>query len=146
MVVNVCWLPCGRCDTRAVTEALTADELTGLIEGYNQAWNDHDVETIVALHAPGFVFENHTAGERAEGDEARVHIARIFENWPDLAFRGRRLYAGDGFVVNEWTATATDGDGRRLEWDGVDIFPFEGGLIVRKDVYSSSHRPRTPAS
>ena len=69
------------------------------------------------------------------------HIARIFENWPDLAFRGRRLYARDGLVVSEWTATATDGDGRRLEWDGVDIFPFEDGLILRKDVYSSSHRP-----
>lgn len=29
-----------------------------------------------------------------------------------------------------------------LEWDGVDIFPFEDGLIRRKDVYSASHRPR----
>ena len=48
----------------------------------------------------------------------------------------------DGLVVNEWTASATDDQGRRLEWDGVDIFPFEGGLILRKDVYSSSHRPR----
>ena len=34
------------------------------------------------------------------------------------------------------------GEGRRLEWDGVDVFPFEDGLIARKDVYSSSHRPR----
>ena len=48
----------------------------------------------------------------------------------------------DGLVVNEWTASAIDKEGRRLEWDGVDIFPFEGGLILRKDVYSSSHRPR----
>ncbi len=48
----------------------------------------------------------------------------------------------DGLVVNEWTASATDAQGRRLEWDGVDVFPFESGLILRKDVYSSSHRPR----
>jgi ketosteroid isomerase-like protein len=88
------------------------------------------------------VFENHTAGERAEGDEVGPHIARIFENWPDLRFRGRRLYVRDDLVVNEWTATATASDGRKLEWDGVDIFPFEKGLILRKDVYSSSHRPR----
>ena len=26
--------------------------------------------------------------------------------------------------------------------DGVDIFPFRDGLILRKDVYSSAHNPR----
>lgn len=125
-----------------VTERDSAAELERTIERYNDAWNAHDVEAVVALHAPGMVFENHTAAERVEGDAVREHIARIFENWPDLAFRGRRLYARDGVVVSEWTASATDGDGRRLEWDGVDIFPFENGLILRKDVYSSSHRAR----
>ena len=115
--------------------------LERLIDRYNQAWNEHDVDAICALHAPDFVFENHTAGERAEGEAAREHIARIFENAPDLAFRGRRLYVRDGLVVNEWTATATR-DGAKVEWDGVDVFPIENGLIKRKDVYSSSHRPR----
>jgi steroid delta-isomerase-like uncharacterized protein len=117
-------------------------ELEQTIERYNTAWNAHDLDAIVALHAPGMVFENHTAGERVEGDDVRQHVARIFESWPDLTFHGRRLYVRDGLVVSEWTATATDGDGRRLEWDGVDVFPFQDGLILRKDVYSSSHRPR----
>jgi steroid delta-isomerase-like uncharacterized protein len=125
-----------------VTTVDSAAELERAIERYNDAWNAHDVDAIVSFHAPGMVFENHTAGERVEGDAVGPHIARIFENWPDLEFRGRRLYARDGLVVSEWTATATAGDGRRLEWDGVDVFPFEDGLILRKDVYSSSHRPR----
>jgi steroid delta-isomerase-like uncharacterized protein len=125
-----------------VTAVDSAAELEQTIERYNDAWNAHDVDAIVAFHAPGMVFENHTAGEHVEGDDVGPHIARIFENWPDLAFRGRRLYARDGLVVSEWTATATASDGRRLEWDGVDVFPFEDGLILRKDVYSSSHRPR----
>lgn len=129
-------------DTRRVHERDAAAELERIIERYNEAWNAHDVQAIVALHAPGMVFENHTAGERVEGDDVAGHIARIFENWPDLTFRGRRLYARDGLVVNEWTATATDGEGRRLEWDGVDVFPFEDGMILRKDVYSSAHRAR----
>ena len=124
----------------------SAAEVERTVERYNEAWNAHDVGAIVALHAPGMVFENHTAGERVEGDAVGPHIARIFENWPDLAFRGRRLYARDGLVVSEWTATATDKDGRRLEWDGVDLFPFEDGLIARKDVYSSSHNPRVLGS
>ena len=74
--------------------------------------------------------------------DVRDHIGRIFANWPDLRFSGRRLYARDGLVVSEWTATATNRAGQRVEWDGIDVFPFENGLIVRKDVYSSSHRPR----
>ena len=117
-------------------------ELERVIERYNEAWNAHDPDAIVSFHAPGMVFENHTAGERAEGVEVREHIARIFANWPDLSFSGRRLYVRDGLVVSEWTATATDKDGRRLEWDGIDVFPFANGLILRKDVYSAGHRPR----
>ena len=120
----------------------SAAALEKTIERYNDAWNNHDVEAILTFHASGMVFENHTAGERVEGADVGPHIARIFENAPDLAFRGRRLYTRDGLVVGEWTATMTDRDGRRVEWDGIDVFPFENGLILRKDVYSSSHRPR----
>ena len=120
----------------------TAAQLEQAIGRYNDAWNAQDLDAIMAMHAAGMVFANHTAGETVEGDAVRDHIGRIFANWPDLAFTGRRLYARDGLVVSEWTATATDKEGRRLEWDGIDVIPFENGLILRKDVYSSSHRPR----
>ena len=65
-----------------------AASLERTIERYNDAWNAHDVEAIVALHAPGMVFENHTAGERIEGADVGPHIARIFANWPDLSSAG----------------------------------------------------------
>ena len=126
----------------AILAAVDAVALGDVIERYDAAWNAHDLDTILALHAPGMVFENHTAGEIAEGDEVGPHIAQIFENWPDLAFRGRRQLVRDGLVVSEWTASATDSGGRRLEWDGVDIFSFEGGLVSRKDIYSAAHRAR----
>ena len=125
-----------------MSDADRAPELERIIERYNDAWNAQDLDAIVSFHAPGMVFENHTAGERAEGPDVRSHIGEIFANWPDLRFSGRRLYARDGLVVSEWTATATNSAGQRVEWDGIDVFPFEGGLILRKDVYSSSHDPR----
>ena len=125
-----------------MSEANSAAALERLIERYNEAWNAQDLDAVVAFHAPGMVFENHTAGERAEGADVRQHIGEIFAHWPDLRFSGRRLYVRDGLVVSEWTATATHADGRRLEWDGIDVFPFENGLILRKDVYSAGHRPR----
>jgi steroid delta-isomerase-like uncharacterized protein len=125
-------------------------DLRAVIDRYNDAWNRHDVDAIVALHAPDMVFENHTAGERAEGEEVREHIAAIFAGWPDIHFTTRRLYVREDLVVQEWTAAATHdrelrrGDvvapasGKRLEWEGMDVIPFEGGLVKRKDVYSDS--------
>jgi len=112
-----------------------------LIARYNDAWNRHDLDAVCALHAGAMVFENHTAGERAEGEAVRGHIGGIFAAYPDLRFTTRNLRTADDFAVCEWTATATR-DGRRVEWDGVDIFPIRDGLIARKDVYSASHRPR----
>ena len=118
------------------------DQLRETIERYNDAWNRHDVDAIVSMHAPDMVFHNWTANERVESEAVRDHIARIFENTPSLRFTGRKLYVRDDLVVNEWTAHA-ERDGRQIEWDGIDIFPFENGLIKRKDVYSGSHAPRT---
>ena len=120
------------------------------IARYNEAWNAHDLDAIMAMHAPDMVFENHTAGEVAEGEAARGHIGAIFETWPDIRFETRRLYVRDGVVTQEWTATATHtntmkrGDltaeptGKQIEWRGIDVIPFENGLVKRKDVYSDS--------
>ena len=109
-----------------------------LIERYNAAWNAQDLAAIDELHHPDIVFHNHTADERAEGAAAvREHIARIFENNPKLRFATRSLHTGDDFAVCEWTASTGSN-----EWDGVDVFPLRDGMIARKDVYSSSHRPR----
>ena len=63
-----------------------------------------------------------------------------FADFTDLRFAERSRYTGDGFVVQEWTATATHPDGPAVSWDGVDIFPFAGDKILRKDVYSNASR------
>jgi steroid delta-isomerase-like uncharacterized protein len=126
------------------------EALQEAIDRYNAAWNAHDLDAIMAMHASDMVFENHTAGESASGEDVRGHIGSIFETWPDIAFATRRLYLREGLVVQEWTAAATHaktmrrGDlvaeptGRRVEWDGLDVIPFEDGLVKRKDVYSDS--------
>jgi ketosteroid isomerase-like protein len=118
-------------------------ETRNLIEAYNAAWNRQDLDALCVFHADEIVFENHTAGERAEGaDAVRAHIGGIFERWPTLRFSTRSLYEGDDFAVCEWTARAVREDGQQIEWDGVDVFPVRDGKIFRKDVYSGSQAPR----
>jgi steroid delta-isomerase-like uncharacterized protein len=133
-----------------MSDADSPEALTQTIERYNQAWNEHDLDAIMSMHAPDMVFENHTAGESAEGEDVRGHIASIFDSWPDISFSTRRLYVRDGLVVQEWTASATHsktmrrGDlvaepsGAVIEWKGLDVMPFENGLLKRKTVYSDS--------
>jgi steroid delta-isomerase-like uncharacterized protein len=128
----------------------SAQSLEEAIGRYNEAWNDHDLDAIMSMHAPDMVFENHTAGESAQGKEVREHIGAIFETWPDINFETRRLYVRDGVVTQEWTATATHahtmrrGDlvaeptGKKIEWRGIDVIPYEDGQVKRKDVYSDS--------
>lgn len=134
----------------SVTQADSAGSLAQAIERYNAAWNDHDLDAIMSMHAPDMVFANHTAGESAQGGEVREHIGSIFATWPDIEFSARRLYVRDGLVVQEWSARAThskvmrrgeltaEPTGRRIEWVGMDVIPFEDGLVMRKDVYSDS--------
>jgi len=128
----------------------SGESLERAITRYNEAWNAHDLDAIVSMHAPDMVFENHTAGERAEGEAVREHIGSIFETWPDIRFEARRTYVREALVVQEWTATATHANemrrgglvaeptGKTITWDGLDVIPFEDGLVKRKDVYSDS--------
>lgn len=122
-----------------------------VIAAYGAAWNSHDVDAIIAMHTDDSVFENHTSGGKGVG---KVAIREIFEGvfaaFPDIRFEARRTYVCDGLVTQEWTATGTlaapytrgsttvQPTGRKVSWKGVDIIPFAGNLVARKDVYVDS--------
>lgn len=131
--------------------SLEEQGLRAIIEAYDAAWNRHALDAIIACHTIDSVFESHTTAETATGHDAiRRMIARYFRTFPDLAFTIRRMYARPGLVVQEWTARAThtapiptrhglaEPTGRVLTWNGVDVMPMAGSLIVRKDAYVDS--------
>jgi uncharacterized protein (TIGR02246 family) len=124
-------------------------EIAGLIDRYDAAWNAQDLDAVASMRDDAMIFHNQTSGERVAGAAAvRAHIAAIFARWPTLRFERRALRCGEDFAVSEWTARATHpDDGRRLEWEGVDVFPVTAaGRIARKDVYSTSGTPRVLSS
>jgi steroid delta-isomerase-like uncharacterized protein len=128
---------------------LKGAELQKFIDRYNAAWNDHDVETIVAMHTDDSVFENHTTGDVNVGKDAIGNAIRgIFTVFPDLEFETRRQYVREGLIVQEWTARGThlgkmtraglevEPTGKHVEYRGMDVIPIEDGKVARKDVYS----------
>ncbi len=130
---------------------MDGQELQAFIDGYNAAWNDHDVEAIVSMHTEDSVFENHVTGDVNVGrDQIGRAISGIFAVFPDLSFEGRRSYLREDLVVQEWTARGThegtmtrsgveiEPTGRKVEYKGMDVIPIRDGLVARKDVYSDS--------
>jgi ketosteroid isomerase-like protein len=113
------------------------------VDGYRTGWFGHDVDAIMAIVSDDIVFHNVTTGDHVAGAAAfREHVAGIHERWPDLSFEEHALYLALDTGLAEWTARATAPDGRRLEWDGIDVINCKDGLIVRNAVYSSGHAPR----
>jgi steroid delta-isomerase-like uncharacterized protein len=130
---------------------MDGSELQDFIDRYNTAWNEHDIEAIVAMHTEDSVFENHVTGDRYEGrEEIGRAITGILGVFPDLRFEARRQYVREDLVVQEWTAHGTqlgpmtragiaiDPTGRTVAYRGMDIIPVRDGLVARKDVYSDS--------
>src|SRR6266513_6117886 len=124
-------------------------ELQEFIDRYNDVWNAHDVDAIVAMHTEDSVFENHVTGDVNVGREQIGNAIRgIFTVFPDLSFEGRRQYIREDLVVQEWTARGrhkgkmtragleVEPTGRKVEYRGMDVIPISDGLVARKDVYS----------
>ena len=140
-----------RLELAAVSDADSPAALEATIARYNDAWNAHDLDAIMSMHAPDMVFENHTAGESAAGrGRARAHrldlrdLARHPLRGPaHLRPRraGRPGVDGDRDPREPDDAAATSSPsrpGKTITWNGLDVIPFEDGLVKRKDVYSDS--------
>ena len=126
-------------------------ELQEFIDRYNDAWNAHDIDAIVAMHTDDSVFENHVTGDVNVGrEQIGAAIRGIFSVFTDLSFEGRRQYIREDLVVQEWTARGThegtmarggievEPTGKQVEYKGMDVIPIVDGLVARKDVYSDS--------
>ena len=87
--------------------------LDEIIATYNDAWNSHDLDAICGAHAPGMVFENHNAGERADGDAVRGFADAVAVTAARLFFA--QLVDGRGGALDggacELPATVRDGGG-----------------------------------
>lgn len=110
------------------------------VERFNEAFNRHDVDAVMAAMTDDCVFENTVPppdGQRFQGQAAvRAHWEEFFRNSPDAVFETEELFAaGDRCVVRWRYRWAPDRPGRPGHVRGVDVFRVRDGKVAEKFSY-----------
>ncbi len=104
------------------------------IERFNEAFNRHDVDAVMALMTEDVVFENTSPppdGERQEGQAAvRAFWERFFAGSPRAHFEAEESFAAGDRCVVRWRYSWGDGYIR-----GVDLFRVRDGKVAEKLSY-----------
>jgi hypothetical protein len=109
------------------------EAVTDVVDRYNAAWNDHDLDAALALSSEDCVFESTSPGpdgERHVGHAAiRAAWKPIFDDHGSH-FTVEESFSAGNHVVQRW----------RYDWDGghvrgVDVIAVRDGQVTEKLAY-----------
>jgi len=109
-----------------------------VIDRFNEAFNRHDVDAIMALMTDDVVFDNTTPpdGQRYEGQAAvRAFWERFFASNPGAWFDGIDVFAADDRCTVRWIFTFDKNDPASGHVHGVDVFKVRDGKVAEKLSY-----------
>jgi ketosteroid isomerase-like protein len=108
------------------------------IDRFNEAFNRHDVDAIMALMTDDVVFENTSPrpdGERYEGAAAvRAFWERLFAASPKANFATEDMFAADDRCFVRWNYTFVNSNGPG-NVRGVDVFTVRDEKVSEKLSY-----------
>jgi steroid delta-isomerase-like uncharacterized protein len=109
------------------------------VEKFNEAFNRHDVDAVMALMTEDCVFENTNPppdGERYQGQEAvRGFWERFFRSSPTAGFDTEEMFARGDRCAVRWLYRWVDGKGQTGHVRGVDLFRVRDGKVAEKLSY-----------
>lgn len=123
---------------QATQDQATAATLD-VIERFNEAFNNHDVDGVMTLMTDDVVFENTSPppdGERYEGQAAvRAFWERLFASSPQAHFESEDMFAGSDRCTVRWRYTWVSKEGKPGHVRGVDVFRVRDGRVAEKLSY-----------
>ena len=110
------------------------------LEGFLDAFNEHDVDAIMSFFSDDCVLDMPRGpgpgGRRLVGKEqVRDGIQSRLDGIPDIHYGDERHFACGDRGVSEWTIRGTQATGERIDVRGCDLFEFSDGKISRKDSF-----------
>ena len=106
---------------------------------FNEAFNRHDVPTIMALMTDDCVFENtypSPDGTRHEGQAAvQACWEDLFRSSPQATFETEEMITCGERCVVRWRYTWIDGQDQQGDVRGIDMFRVSDGKVAEKLSY-----------
>lgn len=116
----------------------TAAATVAAVDRFNEAFNRHDVDAVMAAMTDDCVFESTSPpfGERHVGQDA---VRRAWEDFfaasPTAQFDGEDVIATGDRCVVQWRYSWTNDAGTRSELRGVDVIRVRDGRVAEKFAY-----------
>lgn len=116
--------------------ATTVANYREIARRYADAWNAHDVDAIMALHADDTLYHLHGEADVYRGRAAVTEkFASQLGQVPDICFELKSLYGGPDHFVFEAVITYTAKNGEQARFDGIDVITIHDGLVASKNSY-----------
>lgn len=115
------------------------EETLVAIQRFNDAFNQHDVDGVMAAMTEDCVFENTSPapdGERYVGQAAvRAFWESFFAASPQARFDTEDIFAGGDRCLVRWRYQWVSSDGTPGHIRGVDVFRVRDGKVAEKLAY-----------
>jgi ketosteroid isomerase-like protein len=109
------------------------------VERFNDAFNRHDVDAVMACMTDDCVFESTAPspdGQRIEGQAAmRAVWEEFFGSSPTAVFEAEEIFATGDRCVVRWLYRWTDAAGKPGRVRGVDVMRVRDGKVAEKFAY-----------
>lgn len=115
------------------------EETLAAIQRFNDAFNQHDVDGVMAAMTEDCIFENTSPapdGERYVGQAAvRVFWESFFAASPQATFDTEDIFASGDRCLVRWRYRWVGSDGTPGHIRGVDVFCVRDGKVAEKFAY-----------
>jgi len=119
-------------------EPVNAHSTLEVVRLFNEAFNRHDVDAVMAGMTDDCVFDNPNPapdGKRDHGHaEVRAFWEAFFQSSPDAVFEAEDVFAAGDRCVVRWVYRKTK-NGQPWHLRGVDLFRVRDGKVAEKLAY-----------
>ena len=116
----------------------SSNDTLAAVDRFNDAFNRHDVDAVMAAMTDDCVFENTSPpnGQRYEGaEQVRAAWEEFFAASPTAHFDGEDVIATGDRCVVQWRYTWTNDEGTTNALRGVDVLRVRDGKVAEKFAY-----------
>jgi len=110
-----------------------------LLHTFNDAFNRHDVDAMMALMSSDSIFDNTFPAPDGTLFQGQANVRRFwdefFDHSPQAHIEIEELFAQGDRAVQRWVYSWVDTQGVTGHIRGVDVFRFRDGLIAEKLSY-----------